>query len=572
MLRTTVLLTAGAVFISGWATAAEYEYGGLLAQATPGSEAADRPSAHPLGPPGFLPQKPAEAFTLPPLRLEPLEADRVSGASMEIKSYQFEGNTVFSDAELQGMAAPFAGRIVSASELEDLRQMLTRAYIERGYINSGAVIPEGALKDGVLRFQIIEGRLEDMRLKGMERLRDDYVRDRLARGATPLNVNVLQENFRLLLSDPLFTKMDARLLPGSEPGRAILDLDVTRARPYQLSVFANNYRPPSIGSEAAGVSGMVRNLSGYGDVLDASWQSSIKTGGGARYGLGWNLPLNNRGTSLQVRFDHGRSAVIEEPLNLVDIKSTLDSREVGISQALIEELQRKLSLGLTYALRENRTTLLGQPFSFIPGEPSGVTKLSVWRLWQDYVRRQEQQVYALRSTFSFGHNNIEQIADSTSTQPARNFLVWLGQSQYSRRVLDAGAQILVRADVQRARDPLLPLERMAVGGVNTARGYRENQMVRDNGYRASVEYQHPLMGSVDARESLTLGPFLDYGAAWNIGETRDRIRSAGLAVHWRWQRFTADLVAAKRLVTVPTPAQSTLQDHGIQFELRYDVF
>ncbi|OGA68557.1 MAG: hypothetical protein A3G81_16315 [Betaproteobacteria bacterium RIFCSPLOWO2_12_FULL_65_14] len=215
MLRTTVLLTAGAVFISGWATAAEYEYGGLLAQATPGSEAADRPSAHPLGPPGFLPQKPAEAFTLPPLRLEPLEADRVSGASMEIKSYQFEGNTVFSDAELQGMAAPFAGRIVSASELEDLRQKLTRAYIEGGYINSGAVIPEGALKDGVLRFQIIEGRLEDMRLKGMERLRDDYVRDRLARGATPLNVNVLQENFRLLLSDPLFTKMDARLLPGS---------------------------------------------------------------------------------------------------------------------------------------------------------------------------------------------------------------------------------------------------------------------------------------------------------------------------------------------------------------------
>ncbi len=568
MLRIAALLATASLSLAGWAA----EEGALLAQREPSTESVDRPSASEPKLQPYLPEKPADVFKLPPLHLEPSLQEFESSFGLEIRSFVFEGNTVFSDAELQVMAAPFAGRIVSASELEELRQKLTRAYVERGYINSGAVIPQGALKDGELRFQIIEGRFEDIRLKGMERLHDGYVRGRLARGVLPLNVNVLQENFRLLLSDPLFTKMDARLLPGSEPGRAILDLDVTRARPYQLTIFANNYRPPSIGEGAAGLSASVRNLSGLGDTLDATWQSSTKTGGGARYAIGWNLPLNTRGTALQMRFDRGRSSVIEEPLNLVDIKSTLDSREVGISHALIEDLQHKLSLGLTYAVRENRTTLLGEPFSFIPGESSGVTKLSAWRFWQDYVRRQEQQVYALRSTFSAGHDNIEQIADSTSARPARNFLVWLGQGQYSRRVLDAGAQILVRADVQRAHDPLLPLERIAVGGVNTVRGYRENQMVRDNGYRVSVEYQHPLVGSVDARQFLTLSPFIDHGAAWNIGETRDRIRSTGLAVHWRWQRITADVVAAKRLVTVPTPGRSTLQDHGIHIELRYDVF
>ena len=559
-----------AVVVSGWAIAAED--GTLLAQGRSASEAVDRPSAQPLGPPGFLPSKPAEVFTLPPLRLEPSEADRVAGPRLEIKSYLFEGNTVFSSEALQRISEPYAGRIVDASELEELRHKLTRFYIERGYVNSGAVIPEGALTNGVLRILIVEGQLQTIRLNGMERLREEYVRGRLAKGGAPLNVNVLQENFQLLLADPLFSKMDARLLPGSKPGDAILDVDVTRARPYQLSVFANNYRPPSIGAEALGASGWVRNLTGLGDLLDASFQDSAQTNGGARYGLGWTLPVNSRGTQLQLRFDHGRSTVVEEPLKVVDIKSTLDSREIGISHPLIEDLRRKFSLGLAYARRENRTTLLGEPFSFVPGEPSGYTRLNVWRFWQDYVHRREQQVLALRSTISFGHNNIEQSPNAPSARPAPDFLGWLGQAQYARRVLDSGAQFLLRADMQWAHDRLLPLERMAVGGVNTVRGYRENYMVRDSGYRASIEYQHPLPGTSDERQALTLAPFIDYGSARNIGEERDRIYSAGLGLLWRWKRVSANLYAAKRFVTTPTPAQTTLQDRGIHLEIRYDAF
>lgn len=570
MLRSAVLLAVAGLIASGGTAAADDE--ALPAQGAPRTQSADRPSARQPERPGYLPDKPADVFTLPPLRLEGPEAGPLAGPRLEIRSYVFEGNTVFSSEALQSIAQPYSGRVVSASEVEELRQKLTRLYIERGYINSGAVIPDGAFSDGILRFRIVEGRLDRIRLKGMERLHDGYVRERLARSGAPLNVNALQENFQLLLADPLFSKMDARLLPGGEPGRAILDVDVTRARPYQLSIFANNYRPPSIGQEALGTSGWVRNLTGLGDVLDANFQNSAQGDGGARYGLGWILPMNTRGTQLQVRFDHGRSSVIEEPLKVVDISSTLDSREIGISHPLIEDLRRKFSLSLSYARRDNRTTLLGQPFSFIPGEPSGEIKVAVWRFGQDYVQRLEQQVLALRSTFSFGRTNIEQSSGAPDAQPAPGFLAWLGQAQYARRIMDSGAQLLLRADFQWAHDRLLPLERMAVGGVNTVRGYRENQLVRDNGYRASIEYQHPLLGAAGERDSLTLAPFIDYGAARNIGEARDRIYSAGLGLHWRWQRLTANLYAAKRFVTPVAPSQTTLQDRGIHLEIRYDVF
>jgi hemolysin activation/secretion protein len=567
-LSAAVLLLASAVPASGWAVAAEDQ--GLLAQG--GSEAVDRPSAQPLGPPGFLPRKPAEGFTLPPLRPEPPEADRAGGASLQVKSYRFEGNTVFSSEELQRIAEPYVGRVVGASDLEDLRHRLTRFYVEHGYINSGAVIPDGALTDGELRIRIVEGQLQEIRLKGMERLREQYLRGRLGRGAAPLNVNVLQENFQLLLADPLFSKMDARLLPGSEPGRAILDVDVTRARPYQLSVFANNYRPPSIGENALGASGWARNLTGLGDVLDASIQNSAQVKGGARYGLGWGIPLNSFGTQLQLRLDHGRSSVLEAPLNYADINSTLDSREIGLAQTVIEDLRHRFALGFVYAQRENRTTLLGEPFSFIPGEPSGHSRINVWRFWQDYVQRMEQRVFALRSTFSFGRTNILEDPGLPGAQPAPDFFAWLGQAQYAHRFAKTGSQLLLRAEIQWTPYRLLPLEQMAVGGVNTVRGYRENYMVRDNGNHVTVEYQHPLLGGADGHYSLTFAPFVDYGSAKNIGGERDRIYSAGVGLLWRWQRVSASLYLAKHFVVPPTPPETTLQDRGIHFEIRYDAF
>ncbi len=65
-------------------------------------------------------------------------------------------------------------------------------------------------------------------------------------------------------------------------------------------------------------------------------------------------------------------------------------------------------------------------------------------------------------------------------------LAWLGQFQLAHRLWDSDNQVILRADAQLTRDPLLPIEKFAVGGANTVRGYRDNQLVRDNGLVLSV--------------------------------------------------------------------------------------
>ncbi|MCX7168848.1 MAG: ShlB/FhaC/HecB family hemolysin secretion/activation protein, partial [Proteobacteria bacterium] len=247
----------------------------------------------------------------------------------------FRGNTVFPTGELEAIAAPYLRRNIGMPDLEELRLKLTRHYVDRGYVNSG-VLQAKESSSGVAVFEVIEGRLTAIHLRGLERLDENYVARRLAKDRDgPLSIDVLRERYQLLLDDPLIQRMNARLMPAARLGEAILDIDLVRARPYQLTAFVNNYRPPSIGSEAAGMSGWVRNLTGYGDVLEASLQDSPRDGGSPRASLGWRMPINQQGTQLSLQLEHGRSSVIEEPIQTLDIKSTLDSRDIGLSQNLV---------------------------------------------------------------------------------------------------------------------------------------------------------------------------------------------------------------------------------------------
>ncbi|MFA7269762.1 MAG: ShlB/FhaC/HecB family hemolysin secretion/activation protein [Sterolibacterium sp.] len=527
--------------------------------------------------PSYLPTKPPETFQLPPVTPDQPAKPAAQGETVVIRQIAFRGNNILQSDQLMSIAAGYLGRPLSIADLEELRQKITKHYVDLGYINSGAVFGKDAIEGDSLNLDIIEGRVQSMRLGGLQRLNEAYVVNRLVKDSDPaLNIDVLRERFQLLLDNPLFERINARLMPGARLGEALLDIDVVRARPYQLSVFANNYRPPSIGANAYGVSGWVRNLTGYGDLLEASYQDASRGEGGGRGSLGWHMPINQSGTQLSLQLDHGRSSIIEQPMQVLDIKSTLDSKDLGISQIFIENLRHKLTLGLNAVERENRTSLLGAPFSFTPGEPDGLTKVRALRFWQEYNYRAEKQVLALRSTFSFARNNTQKINSlpGNAPQSSDKYDFWLGQVQYGRQLLENGAQVVLRASVQHTQDTLVPLDRMSIGGVFTVRGYRENQMIRDTGRILSAELDYPLVRNPGSGLNLSLIPFYDFGQGKNIGEAAETITSLGLASRLRWQGISLDLVFAKRLAhpSAITNSGGTLQDHGVHLQLGYDFF
>lgn len=520
--------------------------------------------------PQFLPKKPGKGLKTP--RMPDQKEKGSISATFELQGVVFEGNTVFSDARLEKAAKPFLGRWVSLADLEEIRYQITRLYVDAGYINSGALIKPGqSVDDGIVVYQIQEGGLDQVKISGNKRLKKRYIENRLRpEPDAPFNVYTLQKRFQLLLEDPLIEKLDGRVRPGLEQGEALLDLDITRARPYSLALTVDNSRPPSTGAENVTVGGTLRNLTGYGDALDGAFQLSE---GATDIRVGYTLPINGSHTRLSLNYSYGENSVIEEPLDLIDIESRSETAEIALNHPLIYSLRYRLALGLSLAMRESKTWLDGDPFPFTTGSNDGESKVTALRFVQSFQDRTTTSALALRSTFSLGVDMLDATVHEKG-RPDSRYFAWLGQFQYAQRVGQRFGQLLFRGDLQLAEDNLLTLEQFAVGGYYSVRGYRENELVRDNGYAVSLEWRYPLMRGDDSqgREAnlLEIAPFVDYGAAWNRDESADdyQLFSSGLGLLWNpSQHIRAELYAAHDIETATDKPDHDLQDEGVHFRI-----
>ena len=231
------------------------------------------------------------------------------------------------------------------------------------------------------------------------------------------------------------------------------------------------------------------------------------------------------------------------------------------------------------AYRRSDTFLLGTPFSFSPGVQNGVSKVTVLRLRQSWTDRSRDQVVALRSTFNFGLPTLGATVNPAPL-PDTRFFDWLGQAQYARRLRDDGTELLLRGDLQLSRNPLLPIEQFAVGGMDSVRGYRQNLLVRDAGLDASIELRVPIWQPPSPTESIDLGPvtlapFVDYGRSWNVDQPTPSLQfiaSIGIGLLWDpvpWVHAAAYYGHALKR-EAPQPS-SNLQDKGIYFRLTIDA-
>lgn len=549
-----------ALFVTGplWAESETRDYG-------------ERPSQRGAGAPEYVEPQGDAPFLLPPVTPRPGEVASGQGAEPRflLREVLFEGNDLFTDEALRAIAAPWLDQPVTRGDLETLRLTLTRHYEEAGYPNSGALLPGQHIHDGRVTYRIVEGRLSEVRVTGSGDLHPDYVGNRILMGLAdrPLHTPALAERFQLLLTDPLIERLHGTLRPGGHPGESLLDLSVTRARPYSFALQLDNYRAPSTGAEAGRLIGSYRNLTGWGDALSLE----VARSQGAWEGdIAWSIPINARDTRLGLSYSRVQSSVVEEPLHQVDIDSRANIWALNIDHPLRRSATERLGLSGGLERRDSQTWLLGrgEPLS-LGVESDGRSNLSVLRLAQDYSLRSPDSSFAARSTFRIGLDAFN--ATRHEELPDGRFVSWVMQLQQAWR-WETGGQLILRGDFQWANERLLPLEQFSVGGAASVRGYRENQLLRDQGYFVSAEYRHPI--DLDSSEHLLHWVvFSDAGAAWNRGERNEtsRLWSVGIGLRWDWGplHLTADWGHA--LESVPKPFEVNLQDDGLHLGLRIDL-
>ncbi|HIK27259.1 MAG: ShlB/FhaC/HecB family hemolysin secretion/activation protein [Oscillatoriaceae bacterium SKW80] len=508
--------------------------------------------------PETLPTKPA------PTQEQPL---------IPVKKIEVSGSTIFKPEEIQTITAPYEGKDLTLEELRKVADAITQLYLERGYITSRAILASQQIIDGVVKIVVVEGSLETIEVEGAKRIDPNYIRSRLLLGAgVPLSTAALENQLRLLRIDPLFESIEASLRASDKLGKSILTVRVKEAKPLITNFSIDNYSPPSVGSERIGAFFLYRNLTGIGDEISASYYKSL--GESNVYDLSYRVPINAMNGTLQVRFAPNNNEIVQQPFRDLGIRGKSQLYEISYRQPLVRTLQEEfaLSLGFTHQRSQTFTAEGPTPFGFGSDE-QGITRTSVFKFGQDYLRRDIKGAWVLRSQFSFG-TSLFKATTNDDPIPDSRFVSWMGQVQRLQR-LNNDHLLIVQADVQLTPDSLLPSQQFVIGGGLSLRGFRQNARSGDIGFRFSVENRYTIQRDSAGLPILQFAPFLDLGAVKNVGNNPNTLpddkflASIGLGLLWEiLPGLNVRVDYALPLVKLSDKGNNA-QDSGLYFSVNY---
>ena len=461
------------------------------------------------------------------------EGDRVL-----VESVEFEGNTAIDSATLSEAIEPFLGQALAAEGLEALRRRVTEVYIAAGHVASGALIPPQDLREGRLRIRIVEARLTEIAVRGLEHYRSAILRARVRRGIRePLDIHDVEKQLRLLDQDPRIEQINGQIRPGAERGEAILELVVVERDPRQLTLAFDNDESPSVGAYAGRVGVSHDNVTGAGDRFDALF---TRTEGLTRISALYDRPIHPSGTRIFVDGGFGHAELVDNILRNLQVDSSDARLGVGLAQTVWHTPADRVDLSVLFERRRSKTELLGSGFSFIPGPQNGRSEIQVVRLGADWTHRGLSSVLAMRSQWTFGTDWLNPTTQRGDGRPGDTpdaiFFSWYGQVRAVHRFHRSGIELGFRGDIQLSDRPLLSLEQFALGGRGSVRGYRRNQIVRDQGFATALDLRLPIVTAADGRSIVALTPFVDFGYVWNQDRKTPGIQTLsgiGAGLDWR---------------------------------------
>lgn len=496
-----------------------------------------------------------------PVLPQPAAGTLASGDTITLQDVELVGSSILG-TKVEPLIAAVRGQRVAPEDVLKLKNRINQLFVTEGYINSGVMVPDQQVRNGVVRFNVVEGQVGHVNVNS--RLRHNYITRRIETGK-PFNLAVLQASLKLLEKDPLVSRIHARILPGSEVGLADINLDVDTPRFYRVGIGVGNDRSPSIGSEHGQVWFASDNLTNHGDALylSASFTEGLSGQSGS-----YSLPFNRWDHEISFAHSVSDSTVIEEPFTAVDIDSETEATKIGLRFPLRRNLTGEWALEIAYEQRRNFTTLLGLPYSFSDGAVNGESRVAPVRLGIAYVHQGLSQSFAGRVVASVGTSSY----DSTQhrDRPDGDFTTLLAQMQYSRQ-LGGGFHGTAKVLAQRADDALLAIERVALGGMGTVRGYRQNQLVRDNVLLVSLEARYRLPFEAARLDFVT---FYDWGSGKNdsaaSSSKRDSLSGLGVGLSLASTGgLRADVYWAHAFEDIPV-RDKDLQDRGVHLKVSYE--
>lgn len=211
-----------------------------------------------------------------------------------VKSVEFEGNSIFTDAQLNSVMQVQPGSVLNVAQVNRKIKEIEDIYLKQGFllVNISDVYINA---EGKLRIKINEGNVEKITIVGNEKTKDNVIKRELRfMEGQPFNKFLANRSIERLYNLGFFEDVNMRLLPGTTEHTVTVEIGVVEQKTGVITVGAGY-------SKSDGFVGVVEvgetNFRGTGDKVNFHWEFG-GSGKGKNYQVSYTKPwINKNGDS-----------------------------------------------------------------------------------------------------------------------------------------------------------------------------------------------------------------------------------------------------------------------------------
>jgi len=436
---------------------------------------------------------------------EPVEAPTAKSAfKVKVNSFQFKGNTTYSNDVLKAVVSSYEGRDLSITDIYHVADVVEIYYRSRGFLLTSVYVPAQQIDSGNIILEVIEGRLGSVKIDGEM---DSYTEQFLIEQATELKPGQIiddetLEKETLLLDDLPGLAARAVISPGDVYGTSDV-IFKTREDRYSGVISVNNFGRKSIGEKRIDAGLLIANPILQGDQLNLSLIASESSR--MLYGrLDYDALIDTHGSRMGFSYS-GFNYEVDTSQLALPAGATLEGSGSTFIIRASHPLQRstKTNTYLAISAKRSETSEKGT-VSVRPDSAINLLEINIgWdHLYRDYSRT------TISGSLITNFKSRSDLLDTDSQQG--KLMIDLRHNQpFFEDWFFAG-----HMQVAYSPDPLVDVEKFRLGGQNSVRAFPSAELSGDKGGVILLDVGKNFIVAGDI--SLTPRVFIDSGKVYRI--------------------------------------------------------
>jgi hemolysin activation/secretion protein len=408
----------------------------------------------------------------------------------DITAFVVEGNTLVDARMLERAAQAYAGPSRRFADIEKARFAVQELYVRRGYGAVQVLVPEQEIAGGMVRLRVVEARIGKVEVKGNRHFSTENIRrslPELREGHSP-NTVALSKELALANENPAKQAV-VTLGAGEKPGEIAAKVTIEDEKPWKVTLKADNTGNEQTGQTRTSVSYR------HANVLNRDHQAVVhyttspeRPDAVSAVGAQYRIPIYETGDTVQL--SAGYSNVNAGTVAGMEMKGRGSSAGARYIHPLSPEGPYTHSVMVGADIRHHRSGL-GQGDANVLNTELKTRPVSV-----AYSGQWQTQAHEGGLSLSVSRNlpgaSKGQAADFEANRSGANpdYTVLRYDAWYRHRFAGDWSAT-VRLSGQETGDVLVPVEYMAIGGIDSVRGFYERQIGGDTGMWGSLEVSTP---------------------------------------------------------------------------------